>query len=159
MKARFSVLRLGVLCIVLPLFFSLFHATASQLVSQPNAAVGGGSHANGDSGPSVISPDGRYVLFSSAANNLALGANTNPIPIEIPAKLNVYLRDCSNHTTTLVSINFGGTGGGNGDSFGMGISSNGQYALFESSATDLVPGDPNPASNMTKDIFLLFSNY
>ena len=94
------------------------------------------------------------MLFSSAANNLVLTANTNPIPIVIPARLNVYLRDCSNDVTTLVSVNLTGTGGGNGDSFAMGISSNGQYALLESSATDLVPGDPNPANNTAKDTFL-----
>ncbi|MGA9777271.1 MAG: hypothetical protein WBS33_03265 [Verrucomicrobiia bacterium] len=129
-------------------------ANSSQLVSQPDSALGGGNHSNGDSGPSLISPDGRYVLFSSAANNLVLTANTNPIPIVIPARLNVYLRDCSNDVTTLVSVNLTGTGGGNGDSFAMGISSNGQYALLESSATDLVPGDPNPANNTAKDTFL-----
>ncbi len=154
MKARFPAWGLWIPTIVVSFGFLLFQSDASQLVSQPNAALGGGSHANGDSGPSLISPDGRYVLFSSAANNLVLTANTNPIPIEIPAKLNVYLRDRSNDVTTLVSVNLAGTGGGNGDSFAMGISSNGQYALFESSATDLVPGDPNPANNMAKDIYL-----
>ncbi|HTQ51177.1 MAG TPA: hypothetical protein VMJ12_10730 [Candidatus Acidoferrales bacterium] len=132
----------------------LFQASAAQLVSPPNAALDSGNHANGDSGPSFITPDGRYVLFSSAANNLVRGASTNSITIEVPAKLNVYLRDRSNDVTTLVSVNLAGTGGGNGDSFAAGISSNGQYALFESSATDLVPGDPNPANNMAKDIFL-----
>ena len=114
--------------------------SASELVSLPDAALGG-SHANGDSGPSIISPDGRYVLFSSAANNLALTATTNPIPIDIPASLNVYLRDRSNDVTTLVSVNLNGAGG-NGDSFAAGISSNGQFALFESSATDLTPAIP-----------------
>ena len=136
-------------------FGLLFSQTnASQLVSQPDATLGGFSHANGDSGPSIISPDGRYVLFSSAANNLVLTTSTNPIPLLIPARLNVYLRDCSNDVMALASVNLAGTGGGNGDSFAMGISSNGQFALFESSATDLVPGDPNPANNMAKDIFL-----
>ena len=136
-------------------FGLLFSQTnASQLVSQPDATLGGFSHANGDSGPSIISPDGRYVLFSSAANNLVLTTSTNPIPLLIPARLNVYLRDRSNDVTALASVNLAGTGGGNGDSFAMGVSSNGQFALFESSATDLVPGDPNPANNMAKDIYL-----
>ena len=41
-----------------------------------------------------------------------------------------------------------GNGGGNGDSFPTGISTNGQYALFESSASDLVAGDTNNASDI-----------
>lgn len=154
MKTRFPVWRPRTLfTVILPGLF-WFQASAAQLVSSPNAALGNGNHANGDSGPSLISPDGRYVLFSSAANNLVLTANTNPIPIKIPAKVNVYLRDRSNDVTTLVSVNLSGTGGGNGDSFAAGISSNGQYALFEGSATDLVPGDANPANNTAKDIYL-----
>jgi Tol biopolymer transport system component len=153
MKARASAHRLRMVAIVASFGLLFSQTNASQLVSQPNAALGGGSHANGDSGPSIISTDGRYVLFSSAANNLVLTANTNPIPIEIPAKLNVYLRDRSNDVTTLVSVNLNGAGG-NGDSFAAGISSNGQFALFESSATDLVPGDPSLANNMAKDIYL-----
>ena len=119
-----------------------------QLISQRDpllAAVQGG---NGDSGPAIISPDGRYVLFSSAANNLAFTVDSNRIPVLIPARINVYLRDRTNGTTALVSVNLTGTGGGNGDSFATGISSNGQYALFESSASDLAAGDTNNASDV-----------
>ncbi len=50
----------------------------------------------------------------------------------------------------LVSANFNGTGGGNGHSaFGQ-ISANGRYVVFQSDASDLVPGDTNGVS----DIFL-----
>ena len=103
---------------------------------------------NGDSGLAIISPDGRYVLFGSAANNLTLTANSNPIPVLIPAHCNVYLRDRTNGTTSLVSVNLSGTGGGSGDSFADGISSNGWYALFESSAPDLTSGDTNHANDV-----------
>jgi Tol biopolymer transport system component len=126
---------------------SPFPASATQLVTQAAGALAGGNHSNGDSGPSIISPDGRLVLFSSAANNLVLTANTNPIPLLIPARMNVYLRDRSNNVTTLVSVNVAGAGG-NGDSLAMGISSNGQYAVFESGASDLVPGDTNNADDI-----------
>src|SRR6185437_2636522 len=44
--------------------------------------------------------------------------------------------------------NQSGTGGGNGDSFPTGISTNGQFALFESSASDLVANDTNIASDV-----------
>ena len=127
-----------------------FQASASpiQLVSSRNASLTPTKGGNGDSGPAIISSDGRYVLFSSAANNLALTVSSNPIPVLIPARINVYLRDRTNGTTTLVSVNLAGTGGGNGDSFATGISSNGQYAVFESSATDLVSGDTNNATDV-----------
>ena len=100
---------------------------------------------NGDSGLSIISRDGRYVLFASTANNLTLTNNNNFV---LPRRFNVFLRDRLASTTTLVSVNMAGNGGGNGDSFPTGISTNGQFALFESSASDLVAGDTNNASDI-----------
>jgi Tol biopolymer transport system component len=64
--------------------------------------------------------------------------------------MNVYLRDRASNTTALVSVNLTGTGGGNGDSLPFGISTNGRFALFESSATNLVANDTNNA----QDIFV-----
>ena len=119
-----------------------------QLLSQSSPSVPSSVAGNGDSGPAIISPDGRYVLFSSAANNLALTTNGNPVPVLIPACINVYLRDRTNGTTALVSVNLTGTGGGNGDSFATGISSKGQYALFESGSSNLVAGDTNNATDV-----------
>src|SRR5664279_579944 len=115
-----------------------FQASASpiQLVSSRNASLTPTKGGNGDSGPAIISPDGRYILFNSAANNLALTVSSNPIPVLIPARINVYLRDRTNGTSTLISVSLAGNGG-NDDSFATGISSNGQYAVFESSAIDL----------------------
>jgi Tol biopolymer transport system component len=120
-------------------------ASAMQLVSVvgssfPSNKLGG----SGDSGLSIISPDGRYVLFASMANNLTPTNNYNLVQ---PFHFNVFLRDNLNHTTALVSVNQNGTGG-NGDSFPTGISTNGQFALFESSASDLVANDTNNASDV-----------
>jgi Tol biopolymer transport system component len=126
----------------------LASASPFQLVSLRSSSLAPSTRGNGDSGPAIISPDGRYVLFSSAANNLALTVSSNPIPVLIPARINVYLRDRTNGTTSLVSVNLTGTGGGYGDSFATGISSNGQYALFESSATNLLAGDTNNATDV-----------
>ena len=113
-------------------------------VDGARAPAGGG----GASSVPIISPDGRYVLFASAANNLAVIAATNPIPLLVPPRMNVYLRDRVNGTTALVSVNLSGLGGGNGDSWPAGISTNGRYALFESSASDLVAGDTNGATDV-----------
>jgi Tol biopolymer transport system component len=104
------------------------------------------SGGNGDSGSPILSPDGRYVLFASAANNLEL-VSSNVFPI-IPPRLNVFLRDRTAGVTTLVSINLAGVGGGNGDSIPADLSTNGRYAVFESSASDLVAGDTNDATDV-----------
>ena len=90
------------------------------------------------------------MLFASSANNLALTSSNTPLIPSRLQRLNVYLRDRTNGTTTLVSVNFAGTSGGDGDSIPAGLSADGRYALFESWADDLLPGDTNNAS----DIFL-----
>jgi Tol biopolymer transport system component len=104
------------------------------------AAPAGGSS---DSFGAVLSPEGRYVLFASTANNLVQNSNGIALPLLLPPRLNVFLRDRVEGTTTLVSANLSGSGGGNGDSFPSGLSADGRYALFESSASDLVSGDTN----------------
>ncbi len=119
-----------------------------QLISQLDPEQGPPAGAGGDSWGPVISPDGRYVLFASPADNLALAPNGQAIPLRVPASLNVYLRDRTNGTTTLVSVNLSGLAGGNADSLPMDISTNGRYVVFESSASDLVPGDTNNASDV-----------
>lgn len=120
-----------------------------RLVSTTNpllSAAGG----NGDSVGPILSADGRYVLFASTANNLATNSSGNPIPTLSPPRLNVYLRDRASGTITLVSVNLAGSGGGDGDSVPRQISTNGQYVLFESSASDLAPG----ATNHSNEVFL-----
>jgi Tol biopolymer transport system component len=140
--------RTGWLALLLLLRASAF-SDSIQLVSSLDhlAATAGG---NGDSSQPVLTPDGRFVLYASSANNLMLTSNGIPIPSLIPARLNVYLRDRTNQTATLVSINTNGGAGGNDNSFPVALSTNWQFALFESSASDLGPGDTNKAS----DIFL-----
>src|SRR5437899_1784533 len=123
-------------------------APSLRSVSTPDASQGAPAAGNGDSSIPIVSPDGRYVLFASTANNLVTDAGTNPIPAQFPAHFNVFLRDRFNGTTALVSWNWSGTGGGNGDSMPAGISTNGRYALFESSASDLVAGDTNNVSDV-----------
>jgi hypothetical protein len=120
-------------------------AAAVQFVSASGSSFPAKLGGIGDSGLSIISKDGRYVLFASTANNLTLTNNNNSV---LPCRFNVFLRDRISQTTTLVSVSQNGTGGGNGDSFPAGISTNGQFALFESSANDLVANDTNNASDI-----------
>jgi len=121
-----------------------------QSVSQPALAFPPSATGSSDSALPIISADGRFVLFASTANNLVTTSSNTPIPILVPARFNIFLRDRTNQTTTLISLSTTGSGGGNGDSFPVAISTNGQFALFESSASDLVAGDTNKAA----DIFL-----
>jgi Tol biopolymer transport system component len=115
----------------------------SVSVAAPAQPPRGGS---GDSGASVLSSDGRYVLFASTANNLD-EVSSQLFPI-IPPRINVFLRDRTSGITRLVSVNINGTGGGNGDSLPADVSTNGRYAVFESSASDLVAGDTNNATDV-----------
>lgn len=124
------------------------YGQSMDLVSTVDPAIGPAAGGGGDSFASVISPDGRYVLFASTANNLVLLTNNQPIPASIPANLNAYLRDRVNNTTTLVSVDMTGTKGGNGDSLPVGVSTNGRYVLFESTASNLVPNDDNFATDV-----------
>ncbi|HEY5909147.1 MAG TPA: hypothetical protein VJA21_00935 [Verrucomicrobiae bacterium] len=115
--------------------------------SDPALVPSGGS---GDSWTPVVSADGRFVLFCSTAHNLILASNNLPIPVAFPPNLNVFLRDRTRGTTTLVSVNSSGVAGGNGSSMPVDISTNGQYVLFESTASDLVAGD----TNNVRDVFV-----
>jgi Tol biopolymer transport system component len=119
-----------------------------QLVSVRDPSQGPPAGGSGDSWTPIISPDGRYVLFASTANNLLAITNDTPIPARFPAPLNVFLRDRTNGTTTLVSVNLTVSAGGNADSIPVGLSTNGRYAVFESSASDLVAGDTNNATDV-----------
>jgi prepilin-type N-terminal cleavage/methylation domain-containing protein len=119
-----------------------------ELITPRGSALAPPSGGSSDSVAPIISPDGRFVLFASLANNLVLNSNGSPIPLLFPPKLDVYLRDRSNQTTALVSVNLTGLAGGNDNSLPAGLSADGRYALFESSASDLIPGDTNNAADV-----------
>jgi Tol biopolymer transport system component len=128
---------------------SLLAGTAVQLPAAPDllsprleSAVPGFG-GNGNSVSPLVTPDGRFVLFSSSANNLVTNDNSY-------MGLDVFLRDQVAQTTELVSRNYAGNGGANDHSVGLAVSPTGRYVLFQSDATDLLPGD----TNNTSDVFL-----
>jgi Tol biopolymer transport system component len=88
-----------------------------------------------------ISGDGRYVVFSSGADNL--------VPGDTNFRNDVFVRDTVSGTTNLVSVATDGTQGNGGSPFAF-ISADGRYVAFESEATNLVPGDTNGQA----DVFL-----
>ena len=126
----------------------LMTAASLQLVSTRDPTFAPSASGGGDSGLPIISTDGRYVLFASTADNLVLTTSHGSIQALVPGRLNVFLRDRTNGTTTLVSVNSAGTGGGNENSIPMAISLNGRYALFESAASNLVTGDINNVNDV-----------
>lgn len=121
-----------------------------SLVSVREGAQAPPAPGDGDSMAPILTPDSRYVLFASTADNLVAINGSNSLPKLIIPMLNVFRRDRSNDSTTLVSVNLSATGGGDGNSLPTAISDDGRYALFESSADDLVPGDTNGVA----DVFL-----
>ena len=90
-----------------------------------------GAPGSGLSTEPSISGDGRYVAFSSTANNLVPG-DTNKAQ-------DVFVRDLQSGTTLLVSVSLTG-GPGNYESYGPQISTDGRRVLFRSKATNLAAG-------------------
>src|SRR5262245_2647879 len=116
-------------------------AVRAVSLANPSIALKGGG--NGDSYGSVISADGRFVIFLSSASNLSTNDDRGRV-------VDVFLRDRTNHATSLVSVNLTGTGGGNAHSISPFISTDGRYVAFESEASNLVANDTNGFS----DVFL-----
>jgi Tol biopolymer transport system component len=87
-----------------------------------------------------MTPDGRYVAFTSAATNLIAVATNN--------STDVFIRDLQAQTTTLVSMNSAGTGGGNEDSYSPTISSDGRFILFASKESNLTAGSFSGTDNL-----------
>ncbi len=100
---------------------------------------------------SVVSADGRYVAFVSTADNLAPGT--------FDGSENLYIRDLQAGTTTLISANLSGTGGGtvlpqnrqndlNPGVNNFAINADGSVVAFSSDQYDLVEGEEYPTSNV-----------
>jgi PASTA domain/WD40-like Beta Propeller Repeat len=100
-----------------------------------------GTQANGESFRPSISGDGRYVAFYSEATDLVAG-DTNGVT-------DVFVYDRRSGALKRMSIAAGGDDG-NGDSLRPAIDGSGRLAVFESDASNLVPGD----SNRFTDVFV-----
>lgn len=107
-------------------------------VALVTVADGGGS-SNGFSYGPTISDDGRYVAFESSATNLVAG-DTN-------ARSDIFVRDLLLATAVRVSVSSAGTQSNNLSS-NANLSGNGQHVAFHSSASNLVSGDGNGATDV-----------
>jgi Tol biopolymer transport system component len=115
----------------------------TSLISVNGTGTDSGNNWSGDG---RFTPDGSKVLFSSDADDLGptdTNAGSDPY-----GHRDVYLRDLSTATTSLVSVNAAGSDSGNGESSNAVISPDGTDVAFQSGATDLVPGVTAPVANI-----------
>ena len=103
------------------------------------------SPLGGDSSDPVISGNGRYVAFHSAATNLLGGGDTNSMT-------DVFVFDRARRVTRLMSTNANNVAG-DGHSRNPAMSLNGRFVVFESFANNLAGGNPGTTFPIS-DIFL-----
>jgi Tol biopolymer transport system component len=86
-----------------------------------------------------MSADGRYMVFSSSADNV--------VPDDTNGESDIFMYDSQTETITRVSVASDGTEADDGSGWPV-ISGNGRYVAFNSDATNLVNGDTNGNSDI-----------
>jgi len=98
-----------------------------------------GAEGNGETlSRPAVTPEGRYVVFSSAADNL--------VPGDTNGKWDVFIRDRNTGVTERVSVSSDEVEGNDESGFEaplLAVSDDGQYVAFASAASNLVAGDTN----------------
>jgi Tol biopolymer transport system component len=94
-----------------------------------------GTQGNADAIAPSISADGRFVAFSSEADNLVEG-DTNE-------EADIFVHDRKTGETSRVSVSSDGMQGNDRSGPGPSISADGHYVAFKSLADNLVAGDTN----------------
>ena len=114
-------------------------AGITSRVSQTMSGIGG----NGSSGSTLmsISADGRYVAFESVATNLVPGDN-NLAP-------DVFVKDVFTGEITLASVDAAGNIGNDWSGSPI-MTPDGRYVVFQSFATNLVPGNTSAAGKILR---------
>ncbi|HEX7181243.1 MAG TPA: hypothetical protein VF756_05330 [Thermoanaerobaculia bacterium] len=126
-------------------------AGATTLVSHASSSVTATGNAGAPSQQTLYQPavsaDGNYVAFTSRATDLIAGqTDTN-------SGDDVFLWERATGTITLVSrASASATTAGNAASDFPSISADGRYVVYESDASDLVPGQSD--ANSAYDVFL-----
>jgi Tol biopolymer transport system component len=119
-----------------------------EMVSVAQDAGGESCAVNGNAQFPSITPDGRFVTFTSDASVLMPAVATLAEPgeeEEEPTVPQVFVRDRQAATTSMVSVGVDDLPGDGASAFDRGatISDNGRKVAFESDATNLVAGDTN----------------
>ena len=108
------------------------------LISVNQSGVSGNENSDSNS----VSGDGRFVLFQSRATDI-VGNDGN-------ADADIFLRDTSNNTTRLLTVNRNGNNSAGGLSEFPAMSQDGSVASYSSYAPDIVAGD----ANGREDVFI-----
>ena len=111
-------------------------------------SIGAGGAADGDSNNPALSSDGRYVFFDSVATNL--------VPNDGNGRRDVFRAEIApsgNQVLNLQRASLGTLGAeGNGDSERPATCGAGQFVVFESLASNLVPGDDGARDVFARDL-------
>jgi Tol biopolymer transport system component len=100
-----------------------------------------GTQGNGDSDRPVITPDARYVVFRSAADNL--------VPDDTNGRDDLFMHDRQTGETTRIAI--AGGGESDGDSTTPAVTPDARFVAFRSDAENLVAAD----DNSIPDVFVM----
>jgi Tol biopolymer transport system component len=138
-----GLMRAGILLLVVVCGGVPAAAQSTENISLLSVNSAGDHAGNGPSSRPESSADGRFVLFTSNASDLASNDANGSVS-------DIFVRDLQQNTTTLVSVNAAGTASGNGPSSGASLTPDGRFVVFTSDADDLVPND----TNGQKDVFV-----
>lgn len=120
-----------------------WYGIAAMAAETPQPITMGGTSASaaGNSLLDSMTPDGRYVVFTSRAGNLVANDDQH-------WRADIVLHDVESGQTALVSVNMRGIGAGDGDSSYASVSDDGRYVVFASDARNLVANDTNDVSDV-----------
>jgi len=116
---------------------------ATIRVSVPSSGGEASGFAPAPTSAPAVSADGNLIAFESDSSNL-VGADTNGVS-------DIFVRDRASGHTERINVAADGTQGNKG-SFRPAISADGRFVVFESAASNLLPGGGD--SNGVKDVFL-----
>src|SRR5947208_11812912 len=131
--------------VTLVLLTALWGRSAGARTTVRVSVASGGTEGDDASLGSALSADGRFVAFDSAATDL-VAADTNGVS-------DVFVHDRQTGATERVSVASGGAQGDGssgliGFAFPPALSADGRFIAFVSSATSLVAGDTNAATDV-----------
>jgi Tol biopolymer transport system component len=129
---RFAV-KLGVVAVFALVLGMMTAALADQSINWVSVSADGtvGGAAAGDV---AVSDDGRFVAFTSTS---AL------VPGYTIGNNNVFVKDMQTGEVEIVSVSSAGAQANDSSGPSLDISNDGRYVVFNSGATNLVPGDTN----------------
>lgn len=138
MRAVFLFISFPLLIVIL-ILIGLPHSAYSQINGLELVSIAtNDTQANQESLGSVISDDGRYIAFTSYADNLVANDTNN--------NADIFIRDRVSRTTEIVLVGLNDSQA-NGGIYALDMSDDGRYIAFNSDATNLVLNTPTDNCN------------